>query len=61
MFAATAAGLFKKVEYAKTSMGNGFETIYKPDEAQVEIYDKLYNRYRTLGSISEKRSIELHS
>lgn len=61
MFAATAAGLFKKVEYAKNSMGNGFETIYKPDEAQVEIYDKLYNRYRTLGRISEKRSIELHS
>lgn len=55
MFAATAAGLFPNVEQAKEAMGAGFDKVYEPEPDQVEIYEKLYARYKSLGEVIEQR------
>jgi L-ribulokinase len=54
MFAATAAGIYKKVEDAMQAMGQGFDTTYYPDKAKSEIYNKRYERYKKLGTFIEK-------
>lgn len=54
MFAATAAGLYPRVEEAMEAMGPGFENSIEPDSACREILDKRYAQYRKLGeSISQ--------
>lgn len=50
MFAATAAGLYKKVEDAMDSMGSGFDAEYFPDKSNVDIYAKRFEKYRKLGN-----------
>lgn len=50
MFAATAAGIYPKVEDAMQAMGQGFDKVYTPDASKVEIYNKRYEGYRRLGS-----------
>jgi len=55
MFAATASGLFDSIEQAKKAMGSGFETTYYPEKERVEIYNKLYERYQSLGKTAESR------
>src|SRR5665213_965806 len=42
MFAATAAGIYDKVEDAMNSMGQGFDKAYFPDKGRAEIYGKRY-------------------
>lgn len=54
MFAATAAGLYGKVEDAIAAMNSGFAKEYQPCEARHEKYTLLYERYRKLGSFTEK-------
>jgi L-ribulokinase len=54
MFAATAAGLFSKVEEAMQAMGQGFDAEYRPNENNVDHYTKRYNQYKQLGSFLEK-------
>lgn len=49
MFAATAAGLYKKVEDAMNAMGPGFDAEYKPDKANVDVYAKRFDAYARLG------------
>ncbi len=49
MFAATAAGIYNKVEDAMDAMGQGFEVEYRPDPARAEIYDGRYQKYGELG------------
>ncbi|MEM9986755.1 MAG: ribulokinase, partial [Bacteroidota bacterium] len=49
MFAATAAGIFPKVEAAMQAMGNGFDQEYLPNPANQAPYDQLYQRYLALG------------
>lgn len=49
MFAATAAGIYSKVEDAMQSMGAGFEKTYTPDPARAAVYENRYARYRQLG------------
>jgi len=46
MFAATAAGLYAKVEDAMAAMGQGFERTYHPRRERTEIYAKRYERYK---------------
>ena len=58
MFAATAAGIYSKVEDAMLAMGQGFENTYLPDQAKVEFYEKRYKMYRALGSTVEINSIK---
>lgn len=58
MFAATAAGIYSKVEDAMLAMGQGFENTYLPDQAKVEFYEKRYKMYRALGNTIEINSIK---
>jgi L-ribulokinase len=54
MFAATAAGLYKKVEDAMAAMGQGFDAEYKPDQKNIEHYKKRYEQYKNLGNYIEE-------
>lgn len=55
MFAATAAGIYEKVEDAMVAMGQGFDAEYIPNQERVGIYKKRYARYQQLGAfISSK-------
>lgn len=54
MFAATASGVYPRVEEAMSAMGQGFDMIYEPEPSQVAIYAKRYQKYKTLGSIVNK-------
>ncbi|HLG38827.1 MAG TPA: ribulokinase [Chitinophagaceae bacterium] len=54
MFAATAAGIYRKVEEAMKAMGQGFDATYYPDKSKTEIYTKRYNRYQKLGTFIEQ-------
>ncbi len=54
MFAATAAGLYEKVEDAMNAMGSGFDAEYKPNKANVDVYSKRYEAYNKLGNFVEQ-------
>lgn len=54
MFAATAAGIYSKVEDAMAAMGQGFDAAYQPNEKNVHVYAKKYQRYTELGKFLEK-------
>lgn len=53
MFAATAAGVYEKVEDASTAMSSGFSKEYIPDPARGAVYAELYKKYLALGSFTE--------
>lgn len=53
MFAATAAGIYKKVEDAMSAMGQGFDLEFKPDVRMAEVYRRRYKEYQRLGSAIE--------
>ncbi|HMU58459.1 MAG TPA: FGGY-family carbohydrate kinase, partial [Chitinophagaceae bacterium] len=53
MFAATAAGIYPKVEDAMNKMGSGFDTTYYPDENKTGFYSKRYEKYKMLGAFIE--------
>ena len=50
MFAATAAGIYDKVEDAMSAMGQGFDKTYYPDSSKTEVYSKRYEKYKSLGA-----------
>ena len=54
MFAATAAGIYEKVEDAMIAMGQGFDATYFPNPARVELYKKRFERYQQLGVFIEE-------
>lgn len=58
MFAATAAGLYNKVEDAMQTMGRGFETEYMPDKSKAEIYNKRYELYKKFGGCIEELTMK---
>ena len=49
MFAATAAGIYPKVEEAMHAMGRGFDAVYKPDQKAAAVHKKRYERYQSLA------------
>ena len=49
MFAATAAGIYHKVEDAMAAMGQGFDVEYQPDQSKAELYASRYEQYSALG------------
>jgi L-ribulokinase len=49
MFAATAAGIYPRVEEAMAAMEQGFETTYHPDPDMVEYYNRKYQKYKNLA------------
>ncbi|WP_276500274.1 ribulokinase [Terrimonas pollutisoli] len=55
MFAATAAGIYSKVEDAMNAMGPGFDTEYYPDEQKAAVYQKRYEHYKELGYFMEQQ------
>jgi L-ribulokinase len=54
MFAATAAGIYSQVEQAMQAMGAGFEKTYYPNQEKVDLYQKRYQKYLSLGNYLEK-------
>jgi len=55
MFAATAAGIYAKVEEAMNAMGQGFEKTYEPEKQKVAYYVKRYQMYLELGNKIENK------
>lgn len=53
VFAATAAGLYPDIFTAQKALSAGTERIHKPDPVKVAIYNKLYDKYRKLGTFIE--------
>ena len=53
MFAATAAGIYPKVEDAMAAMGGGFDATYTPDASRAELYEKRYKKYKDLAGFIE--------
>ena len=56
MFAATAAGLFPRVEAAMAAMGPGFDAEYQPDPDRVPYYESRYRQYNELGGFLEAQA-----
>lgn len=54
MFAATAAGVYSKVEDAQQAMNSGFAKEYQPNRANAEAYKAIYNDYLKVGQFTEK-------
>jgi L-ribulokinase len=53
MFAATASGIYSKVEEAMQAMGQGFDVEYHPNPERVPMFAKRYQKYLELGSFIE--------
>lgn len=53
MFAATAAGVYDKVEDAIAAMNSGFSKEYYPIPVNVEAYANLFRQYESLGKFTE--------
>ena len=58
MFAATAAGVYEKVEMAMKNMGQGFEITYYPNKDRVDYYQERYIKYIGLGKYIEQTTIK---
>lgn len=54
MFAATAAGIYSKVEDAIAAMNSGFSKEYVPNANNVKSYAEIYKKYLKLGEFTEK-------
>ncbi len=54
MFAATAAGVYHKVEDAQKAMNSGFDKEYQPNPENVKAYQAIYENYLKLGQFTEK-------
>jgi len=55
MFAATAAGVYEKVEDAMHAMGQGFDATNTPNASRVAYYQKRYEQYKNLGQFIETK------
>lgn len=56
MFAATAAGIYPRVEEAMKKMGQGFDAVYQPRADRTGIYAARYRGYQKLGKFIETNS-----
>jgi L-ribulokinase len=56
MFAATAAGVYEKVEDAMNAMGQGFDAEYFPDPDRAAIYARRYSQYMQIGTFIEQQT-----
>ena len=53
MFAAVAGGVYVSIEDAQKHMGAGFDATFHPRQEYIQQYEKLYERYKTLGTFVE--------
>jgi len=49
MFAATAAGVYEKVEDAQKAMNSGFAKEYTPNKENAKAYQEIFEKYVVLG------------
>jgi L-ribulokinase len=56
MFAATAAGVYNKVEDAMEAMGQGFDATYDPNPGKVAVYAERFRKYQQLGAFIEQHT-----
>ena len=61
MFAATAAGIYSKVELAMEAMGQGFDMVYLPDKNKSVIYNTRYQQYNNFGAFIEQQTGSLQT
>ncbi len=54
MFAATAAGIYAKVEDAIAAMNSGFSKEYRPNPNNTKVYSEIYKDYLKLGQFTER-------
>ena len=59
MFAATAAGVYEKVEDAMLAMGKGFEEPFVPNPGKNKLYELRYKKYLSIGKFTEALAPEL--
>ncbi|MDN3668512.1 ribulokinase [Echinicola jeungdonensis] len=53
MYASVAAGIHPDTETAIATMTNGFDAVYEPNPENVEVYEKLYEKYEAFGDFVE--------
>jgi L-ribulokinase len=53
MFAATAAGLYPRVEEAQRAMSATAHELYRPNPVHTKVYERLYDDYVRLGAFVE--------
>ena len=56
MNASVAAGVHANLFDAQKAMGSGFDARYEPRPNFVEVYQKLYRKYQSLGKFIEKNA-----
>ena len=54
MFAATAAGVYSRVEAAIAAMNSGFAKPYEPNPEHAATYQAIYEQYVKVGQFTEK-------
>ena len=54
MFAATAAGVYSRVEEAIAAMNSGFAKTYEPNPEHASTYQAIYEQYVKVGQFTEK-------
>jgi L-ribulokinase len=58
MFAATASGIYPRVEEAMAAMGSGFDFVYQPDRTAVALYARRYEKYLEAGNAFDQHKIQ---
>ena len=61
MFAATAAGVYPKVEDAIEAMNSGFAKEYQPNAENAKEYAAIYEKYVKTGQFTEKELFCQHN
>lgn len=56
MNASVAAGVHTNLFDAQKAMGSGFDARYEPRPSYVEVYQKLYTKYQSLGKYTENNA-----
>ena len=56
MNASVAAGVYNNLQDAQKAMGSGFDARYEPRAVYVEVYQKLYEKYQSLGKYIENNA-----
>ncbi|MDA3900196.1 MAG: ribulokinase [Spirochaetes bacterium] len=56
MFAAVSSGVHESLEEAQDKMGGGYSDTFSPRPEVRDIYERMYNRYKTFGSFIEKNT-----
>ena len=49
MYAAVAAGIYSTISEAQQAISSGFSDEYFPNTERGAIYDRLYQRYKSIG------------